>query len=410
MESDSSKKRIDADAPSTFATRFEFHWRDAVCVGVVALLIWGWVCVRGRRASEGLLGRPLRVGIVAWPGYAAGLVANNGLLPNKDSDFWRNRSLLVEFVPVEDETVLRSELARGGENGGLDVIWSTVDSLALEYPKLLKVGVKPRAFLQVDWSRGGDAIVVSSGIQRIEDLKGKQVAVSMAASLWLLEYSLENSSVSPEDRTQIRNRRIQTKGSPEALDLFVRQNVDAAVLWEPDVSQALTQRAGAGILVDTGKAGHLIADVMVADEKFIRQEPKVIAAFIEGWLLDGTTKAIGDPTAGVPVDSSRHRGPGSLRFRGHFMPVGDLERRLRGHGVWPASVSGNAVNTERHARDATAFRLWLCGPPEPADATHPSARHHRRTPRNWNLPRSEGKTPACAARCDWSGELSREIA
>ena len=38
----------------------------------------------GGATCKGLLGRPLRVGIVTWPGYAGGIVANNGFKPNKD--------------------------------------------------------------------------------------------------------------------------------------------------------------------------------------------------------------------------------------------------------------------------------------------------------------------------------------
>jgi NitT/TauT family transport system substrate-binding protein len=301
LENTDSKKGASADVPVPLSNRFQLQTRDVVLISIVALLVAVWVVVRGNRASEGLLGRPLRVGIVSWPGYAGGLVANNGLRPNKDSDFWNEHKLLVEFVLVEDEDRLLRDFARGGENGGLDVVWSTVDSLAHQFPAFLKEGVRPRALMQVDWSRGGDAIVASAGIGRIEDLRGKTVAVSVAASQWLFEYSLENSSLTDAEKTDIRMKRHPTKGSQEAFEQFVNGSVAAAVLWEPDVSEALKRRAGAHILVDTATAANLIADVMVANEDFIRQYPNVIAAFIEGWLLDGTTKAINNPMLAVRV-------------------------------------------------------------------------------------------------------------
>ena len=242
------------DASSSFVERFEFDRVGVVCVVVVAVIIWSWVMVRGSQASEGLLRRPLRVGIVAWPGYAGGLVANNGLRPNKDSDFWKKYGLLVEFVLIDDEAALWREFARGGEDGGLDVIWSTVDSMAHvngstrgAYPRL-----EPRVFMQVDWSRGADAIVANAGIKRIEDLTDKRIAVPNAASLWLLEYSMANASLTDEDRAKIRTVfRTQTRGSKEARDLFTETKVDAAVLWEPDVTEAVEQRNGAHKLVDT---------------------------------------------------------------------------------------------------------------------------------------------------------------
>jgi NitT/TauT family transport system substrate-binding protein len=283
-----------------FRERFALQRWDVAIICIVAVLIGLWVYVRGNLPYQGRLGRPLRVGIVSWPGYAGGLVANNGLRPNKDSDFWnKERQLLVEFVIVEDETELRRRFV----NGELDIMWSTVDSLAQQAPALLKEGIHPRAFMQVDWSRGGDVIIASAGIKRIEDLKGKRIAVSMSASQWLLDSSLEHSSLSDDEKEQIRKARVPTNSSEEAGDKFANSEVDAAVLWEPDVTVASKKRGGSHILVDTAPdwATRLIADVMVAKEEFIQQHPDVISAFIEGWLQDGTTKAYSNPMLAVRV-------------------------------------------------------------------------------------------------------------
>jgi len=294
-----SVKESSTNAPVSFRDRFALQLWDVAIIVIVASLIGIWVYVRGNRAYEGRLGRPLHVGIVSWPGYAGGLVANNGLRPNKDSDFWINdRNLLVEFVLVEDETKLRHQF----ESGELDVIWSTVDSLAQQAPALLKEGVHPRAFMQVDWSHGGDAIIANSEIKKIEDLKGKRVAVSMSASQWLLDDSLENSTLDDDEKEKIRKARVPTKSSQEAREKFANSEVEAAVLWEPDVTEALKKRGGSHILVDTAPdwANHLIADVMVAKEEFIQQHPDVISVFIEAWL-DGTAKAHSNPMLAVKV-------------------------------------------------------------------------------------------------------------
>src|SRR2546423_6875560 len=52
--------------------------------------------------DQGLLGRPLRVGVVTWPGYAGGITANNGFKANKQCIFWNGHKLLVEFLLMED--------------------------------------------------------------------------------------------------------------------------------------------------------------------------------------------------------------------------------------------------------------------------------------------------------------------
>lgn len=284
--------------------RFGVEKRDLWIIVVIALLIGIWIIVCGNRPYEGMLGRPLRVGIVSWPGYAGGLVANKGLRPSKDSYFWKDKDtwkdkdkehqLLVEFVLCEDETQLLHEFAQGGDKGGLDVIWSTVDSLAKQIPQLQKEGLKPQAFMQVDWSYGADAIVTSAEITKIKDLSGKKIAVSQAASQWLFEYSLQISDLSENEKQEIRSHNLErTKGSEEARDKFINGKVDAAVLWEPDVTKAKQQGNGR-VLIDTRAAPKLIADVMVADAEFIKEHKNAIAAFIEGWF-DGTKKANSDP-------------------------------------------------------------------------------------------------------------------
>src|SRR5258706_10563632 len=63
----------------------------------------------------GLLGRPLRVGIVTWPGYAGGIVANDGFKPSKESIYFRRHKLCVEFMLMEDVDARAKAFAHGGK-------------------------------------------------------------------------------------------------------------------------------------------------------------------------------------------------------------------------------------------------------------------------------------------------------
>src|SRR6185369_14978500 len=83
--------------------------------------------------SAGGLGRPLRVGVVTWPGYAGGIVANNGFKPNRECIYWKNHNLLVEFMLMEDVDARAKAFASGGQDG-VDIVWSTVDFWANELP------------------------------------------------------------------------------------------------------------------------------------------------------------------------------------------------------------------------------------------------------------------------------------
>ena len=295
--------------------RFAVEKRDLLIVPLVAVLVLGWVLIFGYyRAHQGVLGRPLQVGIVSWPGYAGGLVANNGLNRTMDSEFWKNdNNLLVDFKIIDDNDELYRQFELGGDKGGIDVMWSTVDSLAYQLPQFEKKGIHIRAFMQVDWSQGGDAIVAGPNIASIEDLKGLDVAVSMSASQWLLEDSLKNSLLSTTDqRAIIKKLNPNTKGSPNAREDFLSGKAPAAVLWQPDVYE-LTDKDSefrkehnidAHVLVDTSEsmAANLIADVMVARQEFIqdRQGRNAIKAFIKGWF-EGAKQANDNPMRAVKV-------------------------------------------------------------------------------------------------------------
>jgi NitT/TauT family transport system substrate-binding protein len=246
-------------------------------------------------SCTGLLGRPLRVGIVTWPGYAGGIVANNGFKPNQDSIYYKKHNLCVEFMLMEDVDARAKAFARGGKDG-VDVVWSTVDFWANELPGFLKNDVKAKAIMQVDWSRGGDAIVADDSVKRIEDLYQKKISLALfTPSHWLLEYSLQNSSLDENKQNEIVKGLVGKNASPDARADFVANKVDAAVVWEPDVQEALQKRPNSHVVVSSKEARKLIADLMVAREDFIREHPDVIRAFVEGWVVEGTQKASREP-------------------------------------------------------------------------------------------------------------------
>lgn len=291
--------------------QFAMHRSDYVIFGIVIVLVFAAVLARDRMSTDGLI----RVGIVSWPGYAGGLVANNGLDPDKDSLFWKDYGLLVKFEEQNDTEKLKAAFARGD----LDIMWSTVDTLAAQIPEFAQKNVHPVALMQVDWSHGGDAVVGSQGIASLENIRGHKLAVSkatVAPSRWLLEYSLERS-ISEADWQKIAI--VETKGSHEALASFLNNDADAAVLWEPDVTEATTgghHRPGSHTLIDTSVADNLIADVMIARREFVANRRSDALAFVKGWLR-GAEKANRDPMLAV----------WALEHENEFAALGDDKTR-----------------------------------------------------------------------------------
>lgn len=247
------------------------------------------VAPHGTDAGRDGLGRPLRVAINTWPGYAPGILENgNRLTPSPNSPFARDHGIQVELVLIDDYAQSRDAF----RSGRVDVLWATVDSFALEAPGM--ASTHPRAFLQFDYSHGGDAIAATANIRQASDLRGKRVAYAAGTpSQYLLLYVLTNAGLSMSDIIP-----VETASAPEAATMFRAGNVDAAVSWDPDVTTAARNRTGGHILTSTVQADHLIADVFYANQDFLMAHTDTLARFSAGWF-DGVRAVVRDPSAGA---------------------------------------------------------------------------------------------------------------
>src|SRR3989344_8960182 len=275
-------------------------WSLAVIVLIIVGLVWlSNTSKVVKPTSQVDLDRPLVVGVVSWPGYAGGIVANGGFKENAESIFTKKYGLPVRFVLIEDIDARGKAFAKGGPDG-VDVVWTTIDFWANELPNFVKGGIEASAVLHVDWSRGGDAIVADKSIASIEDLKNKKIAlVQFTPSHWLLEQAMRQSKLTSAEQQKIRDNIIFSQDVPTARAAFVAGQVDVAVVWEPDVKQAL-KRDSSHILISSKDFPDVIADMMVAKKDFIRSHPKTIDAFVRGWL-DGVEEAKSNPELAARV-------------------------------------------------------------------------------------------------------------
>jgi NitT/TauT family transport system substrate-binding protein len=278
------------------------------------------------------LNRPIKVAIVTWGGYAGGIVANGGFPPNRDCLFSKDFGIQVELLVIDDFAKSRDAFRAGGDKGGVDIMWSTVDAYALEYGGLLRLN--PKAILQYDWSRGGDAIAVDASIKSVADLKGKKVACAKATpSHYFALYVLTQGGLTSHDVTF-----VFTDSAVEAANVFKAGKVDAAVSWSPDVYVAARERPGGHILTSTREATNLIADIFVARGDFLEQHPEDVRRFAAGWLK-GVEQAGANPEkaavllsksfSGVSLDDAKGmlndvKLPTYAENRAFFNPQGSL--------------------------------------------------------------------------------------
>jgi len=222
----------------------------------------------------------VRVRVNVWVGCVGGLVANGGLDTAPDSIFAK-KGLKVSFKIIDDWTEGASALA----TNNVDVMLTTLDVYAKDYGQFQEKGFGSHAFLMVDWSRGADGVIGKQGINSIEDLAGKTVAFApYTPSHFLLWNGLKASGLSTEQRNEIFRNAVHTKDGIEPANLFAQEKVDAAVAWDPDMSDAVAKRAGAKKIYDTRIANRLIADILVVSDRFAAKHPQTVMKFAQGWL------------------------------------------------------------------------------------------------------------------------------
>lgn len=222
----------------------------------------------------------VRVRINVWVGCVGGLVANGGLETAPDSIFAK-KGLKVSFKIIDDWTEGASALA----TNNVDVMLTTLDVYAKDYGQFKEKGFGSHAFLMVDWSRGADGVIGRQGINSIEDLAGKTVAFApYTPSHFLLWNGLKASGLSTEQRNEIFSKAVHTKDGIEPAVLFAQNKVDAAVAWDPDMSDAVGKRPGAKKIYDTRLANRLIADILVVSDRFASRHPQTLIKFSQGWL------------------------------------------------------------------------------------------------------------------------------
>jgi NitT/TauT family transport system substrate-binding protein len=241
-----------------------------------------------KTAASGPLGgaqNPLKVSIVSFHGYAPALVANGSSLKTQPGSIYDREGVNVEFVIQDDIPTLTTIF----ESGTAQCAWRTSDFWAQEQPNLRNSGHDGRAVMIVDNTQGGDAIISrDASIRRVEDLAGKKVALlQFTPSDGMTIDALENASMTARQKDSVKFVYIQAEeGTGGVRAAFEAGSVDAAVLWDPDLSLALKKVPGSKVVYSTKAATNLIYDVMVCDQRVLADanNQKTIQAFVSGWM------------------------------------------------------------------------------------------------------------------------------
>src|SRR5204863_1603392 len=136
----------------------------------------------------------------------------------------------------------------------------------------------PRVYQQVDWSNGGDGIVVRDAVKTMTDLRGKTLVLAQnSPSHFFVLNALINAGVQPAE--------VDFKFTQDAFQAAAAFNGDKSlagcVSWAPDIYN-LEKVKGNRLLVTTSTANKLIADVWFARADFANDNPDVVEGLTRG--------------------------------------------------------------------------------------------------------------------------------
>ncbi len=132
----------------------------------------------------------------------------------------------------------------------------------------------------VDFSRGGDGVVVQPGIRTVNDLVNKRVGYfDDGTSKYMLSFLLRMVDMRLED----------VKGVPyddeaKLQDDFVNGQLDAIAYWQPGMNDVIKRANGASVLLSTADMPTLIPDVLIANREYVAKNQAKAEAFLKFWF------------------------------------------------------------------------------------------------------------------------------
>jgi NitT/TauT family transport system substrate-binding protein len=262
--------------------------------------------VKGVSSYKPMADRTVRFGINVWAGWSPIIFANNGFKPGKTWKTPSGKDFKVELVLIDDPIAMRDAYAAGN----LHIGWATLDMLPLFLEGLRKDSrVMPRVYQQVDWSNGGDGIVVRDSVKTMADLRGKTVVLAQnSPSHFFILNALINAGVQPAE--------VEFKFTQDAFQAAAAFNADkrlaGVVSWAPDIYN-LEKVKGNHMLVTTSTANKLIADVWFARADFAKDNPDI---------MEGITRGIFDAMVELKSQDARQK-VAKLMAAGYSIPEGD---------------------------------------------------------------------------------------
>jgi NitT/TauT family transport system substrate-binding protein len=205
---------------------------------------------------------PLRIGHLTWVGLGPLFVA-------KEKGLFAKEGVEVELINM----AIHEAMYAGLFAGQIDMIDATVDDMLPNYDP-----EQPYACVfTLTESRGADGIVATNDIRSIADLEGKSVAFAgRTVSQFYLNVLLTEAGLTQADIEHVE------MSADDAGNAFLMQEVDAAVSWEPWLTQGKDAEHG-HLLADTSERPGLVADCLVTRTDVLEARLPEFKALARAW-------------------------------------------------------------------------------------------------------------------------------
>lgn len=132
----------------------------------------------------------------------------------------------------------------------------------------------------IDYSRGGDGLIVKSEIKTVNDLLSKRVGfVGDGTGKYLVSFLLRMVDMRFED---VKAQPYDDENKMVAD--FAAGKLDAIAYWQPGINDVLKQVSGSKVLLSTADMPTLIPDVLIANKKYVAENPAKAEAFLKFWF------------------------------------------------------------------------------------------------------------------------------
>jgi NitT/TauT family transport system substrate-binding protein len=213
-------------------------------------------------APAPLSSEPIRIASYVWPGSFWIDVAH-------DKGWFREAGLNVERVDVNQKYFSSMEQVNSGK---LHAMGFTQYDLV----RHVAAGNDLAGIIAIDYSETAEALIAKPGIRRLQDLRGKKVALHRGT---YLEYLL--SVVAQRDHLDLQEITLVDRSGDEAIADFLAGRVDAVLAWEPYVSEA--KNAGGVQIFSAGDFPGLTYSVFTLRRDFIQAHPREVDALVKVW-------------------------------------------------------------------------------------------------------------------------------